>query len=150
LIAGMNTKSYIRHSLGIKLVLCYFRNLISDLSFVPQLHPPLPHPLVPFLNIRQPCMWPVWMLLPLWSRRLQSRLLLTFAHQLTNRATAIVSLHVHGLGSVFPHFLAQLGGCAFVDGEIGGTHNDTIVLGGAGDGDEAAVDFLGDDGGGAG
>jgi hypothetical protein len=90
------------------------------------------------------------MLLPLWSRRLQSRLLLTFAHQLTNRATAIVSLHVHCLGPVFPHLLAQLGGRSFVDGKIGGTHNDTVVLGGAGDGDETAVDFLGNDGGGPG
>ena len=56
-----------------------------------------------------------------------------------------------------PRFLAVLAdpisepvGGVFVDGEVGWTDDDTVVERGAGDGDEFAVDFLGDERGGAG
>jgi hypothetical protein len=88
-------------------------------------------------------------LLPLWSGRLQARLLFALRHQFGNGTASVVTFQINGLCSVIFHFLAEFGSRAFIDAEVRGAHDDAVVFGGTGNGHETAVDFLGDNGGGA-
>lgn len=109
--------------------------------------------------------------LPLGARRVEARVALARGDELGHGAAAVVADGVGGLrwwwcccwgcGAVGDesaggdvtvlatfqsHFLAQSERGRFVDGEVGGD-DDAVVGACAGGGDEAAVDFAGDDGG---
>jgi len=85
-------------------------------------------------------------LLPLRHRCLESRLLLTFAHQLAQSATAVNRI----VGAIDAFFGARLtlltaesGSSEFIECEVVRVYDNTVVLCGTSGGDEAAVDFLG-------
>jgi hypothetical protein len=87
-------------------------------------------------------------LLPLRPWGFQSRLLLTLLHQLRNRASSIVPILID-LSPILPHLFTKFRGSTLVDAVIVGVDDDAVVAGGARGRDEAAVDFLCDDSGGA-
>ena len=114
---------------------------------VPALQPPRPHLPIPLHHIRQPHMRSIRILLPLRSRRLQARLLLTLLQHLRHTRPPIIAQlrRVSRALALLADFLTELGGSTLVDGEVARVDDDAVVAGCAGDGDEFLVDFAGDD-----
>ena len=116
--------------------------LSSDFLHIPHLVSDLSTLLVPLLHIRQCYVGTIDFLLPLWFRRIESRLLFASSYQLRNATTAIIQWRFLASFS-FLDVGAQCFGGDGIQLKSFGINSNAIIRLGASDRDKFALDFKG-------